>query len=91
MDNNQPEFKVDLHSIRFSSACVRFFYVLLLRKQARAFSSAFLWVHIRTNKTVTHWTKVFRKNFSVKRYSSILKYRSYRLCTKFLSKIFIYI
>ena len=37
-----------------------FFYVFLLDKIC-AFSSAFLYVHIRTKQTVTYWTKVFRK------------------------------
>ena len=34
---------------------------LLLHEKVCAFSSAFLYVHIRTNQTVTYWTKVFRK------------------------------
>ena len=83
--------KVNLHSIRFSSVFVRFYTFLLLLDKVRAFSSAFLCVHIRVNQTVTYWTKVFRKNFFVKGYSSISKYRSYRSYTKFLNKIFIYI
>ena len=83
--------KVNLHSIRFSYVFVRFFTFLLLLYKVCAFSSAFLCVHIRTNQTVTYWTKVFRKNFFVKGYISISKYRSYRSYTKFLNKIFIYI
>ena len=83
--------KVNLHRIRFSSVFVCFFTFLLLLDKVCAFSSAFLCVHIRTYQTVTYWTKVFRKNFFVKGYSSILKYRSYRSYTKFLNKIFIYI
>ena len=82
--------KVNLHSIRFSYVFVRFFTFLLLLDKVCAFSSAFLCVHIRTNQTVTYWTKVFRKNFFVKGYSSISKYRFYRSYTKFLNKIFIY-
>ena len=78
--------KVNLHSIRFSSV---FFTLLLLLDKVCAFSSAFLFVHIRTNQTVTYWTKVFPKKFFVKGYSSISKYRSYRSYTKFLNKIFI--
>ena len=66
---------------------VRFFTFLLLRKKVCAFSFAFLYVHIRTNQTVTYGTKVFRKIFFIKGYSSILKYRSYRSHTKFLNKI----
>ena len=61
-----------------------FFTFLLLREKVCDFSSAFLYVHIRTNQTVTYWTKVFRKHFFVKTYSSVLKYRSYRSYTKFL-------
>ena len=83
--------KVNLHSIRFSYVFVRFFTFLLLLDKVCAFSSAFLCVHIRTNQTVSYWTKVFRKNFFVKGYISISKYRSYRSYTKFLNKIFIYI
>ena len=78
--------KVNLHSIRFSYV---FFTFLLLLDKVCAFSSAFLCVHIRTNQTVTYWTKVFPKKFFVKGYSSISKYRSYRSYTKFLNKIFI--
>ena len=70
---------------------VRFFTFLLLLDKVCAFSSAFLCVHICTNQTVTYWTKVFRKIFFVKGYSSISKYRSYCSYTKFLNKIFIYI
>ena len=55
--------KVNLHSIRFSYVFVRFFTFLLLLDKVCAFSSAFSCVHIRTNQTVTYWTKVFRKNF----------------------------
>ena len=84
-------FKVNLHSIRFSYVFVRFFTFLLLLDKVCAFSFAFLCVHIRTNQTVTYWTKVFWKKFFVKEYSSISKYRSYRSHTKFLNKIFIYI
>ena len=56
---------------------------LLLREKICKFSPAFLYVHIRTNQTVTYWTKAFRKKFLVKGYSSILKYRHYRSYTKF--------
>ena len=80
----------NLHSIRFSNVFVRFFTFLLLFEKVCAFSSAFLYVHIRTNQTVTFWTKVSRKNFFVKGYRCILKYRSYRLYTKFWNKIFIH-
>ena len=45
--------KVDLHSIRFSSVFVRFFTFLLYREKVRDFSSAILYVHIRTNQIVT--------------------------------------
>ena len=83
--------KVNLHSIRFSYVFVRFFAFLLLLDKVCAFSSAFLCVHIRTNQTITYWTKVFRKKFFVKGYSFISKYRSYRSYTKFLNKIFIFI
>ena len=79
---HQRSFRVNLHSVRFSSV---FFTFLLLLDKVCAFSSAFLYVHIRTNQTVTYWTKVFRKKFFVKWYSSISKYRSYRSYTKFLS------
>ena len=61
---------MNLHSIRFSYVFVRFFTFLLLLDKVCAFSSAFLCVHIRTNQTVTYWTKVFRKKFFVKGYSS---------------------
>ena len=83
--------KVNSHSIRFSYVFVRFFTFLLLLDKVCALLSAFLCVHIRTNQTVTYWTKVFRKNFFVKGCSSISKYGSYRSYTKFLNKIFIYI
>ena len=66
--------KVNLHSIRFSYVFVRFFTFLLLLEKVYAFSSAFLCVHIRTNQTVTYWTKVVRKNFfckGVRRYFEI--------------------
>ena len=59
---------VNLHGIRFSYVFVRFFTFLPLLDKVCAFSSAFLCVHIRTNQTVTYWTKVFRKNFFVKGY-----------------------
>ena len=75
--------KVNLHSIRFSSV---FFTFLFLVEQVRPFSSAFLYLHIRTNQTVTYWTKVVRKKVFAKGYSLILKYRSYRSYTKFLNK-----
>ena len=78
--------KVDLHSIRFSSV----FFTFLALEKVCVFSSAFLYVRIRINQTVTHWTKVFRKTIFVKGYSSTLKYLSYRSYTKFLNKIFIY-
>ena len=77
--------KVDLHRIHFSSVFVRFFTFLLLLEKVCAFSSAYLYVHIRTNQTGTYWTKVFRKKFFVKRYrySFILKYSPHRSYTKF--------
>ena len=56
-------FKVGLHSIRFSSVFVCFITFLLFREKVCDFSSAFLYVYIRTNQTVTYWTKVFQKNF----------------------------
>ena len=65
---NIIEIKVNLHSIRFSYVFVRFFTFLVLLDKACAFSSAFICVHIRTNQTVTYWTKVFRKKFFVKGY-----------------------
>ena len=68
---------------------VRFCPFSLLRKKVCNFSSTFLYVHIRINQTGTYWTKVVRKKYFVKGYSSILKYRSYHLYTKFLNKIFI--
>ena len=40
-----------------------FFTFLLLREQICPFSSAILYVHIRTNQTVTYWTKVVQKLF----------------------------
>ena len=54
--------------IRFSSVFIRFFFIrfftfLLLHEKVCAFSSAFLYVHICTNQTITYWTKVFRKFF----------------------------
>ena len=79
---------MNLHSIRFSYVFVRFFMFLLLLDKICAFSSAFLCVHIRTNQTVTYWTKVFRKIFFVKGYSSISKYRSYRSYTKLFEQNF---
>ena len=55
--------------------------------------SDFLCVHTRTNhQTVTCWTKVFsekKKKKLMKGYSPRVKYRSRRLYTKFLNKIFI--
>ena len=74
---NSEVLKASLHSIRFLSAFVRFF----LHEKVCSFSSAFSYVHIRTNQTVTGWTKVFRKIVFVNRYSSVLKYRSRRLYT----------
>ena len=71
--------KMDYHSIRF-------FTFLLLREQVYPFSSAFLCVHIRTNQTVTTDKSFPKKKFFAKRYSLILKYRSYHSYTKFLSK-----
>ena len=59
-------FKVNLHSFRFSFVFIRFFTFLLLLDKVCAFSSAFLCVHVRTNQTVTCWTKVFRKKFFCK-------------------------
>ena len=91
VDSNERNPKMNLHSIRFSYVFVRFFTFLLLLDKVCACSSAFLCVHVRTNQTVTYWTKIFRKNFFVKGYSSILKYRSYPSYTKFLNKIFTYI
>ena len=82
------QYKLDLHSICFSSVFAVFFKFLLLRKKVCNFSSAFLYVNILTNQIVTYWTKVFQKNFFGKRYSSTLKYRYYRSHTKFLNKIF---
>ena len=82
---------MDIHSIRFSYVLSVFFTFLLLVENVCDFSSAFLCVRIRTNQTVTYWTQVFRKKIFVKWYSSISKYRSYCLYTKFLKKIFIYI
>ena len=83
---NQKYLKVNLLSIRFSSV---FFTFLLLREQVCPFSSAFLYVHIRTNQTVTYWTKVVRKKFFAKGYILKLKYRSYRSSTNYLNKVFI--
>ena len=54
---------MNLHSFRFSDVFVRFFTFLLLLDKVCAFSSLILCVHIRTNQTVTYWTKVFRKIF----------------------------
>ena len=68
-------FKADLHCIRFSSVFVRFF---LLHEKECSFSSHF-YMSIRTNQTVTYWTKVFQKIFFVMGYSPILKYHSHRL------------
>ena len=61
--NSLIEVKVDLHSICVLSAFVHFFTFLLLCEQVCPFSSAFLYVHIRTNQTVMYWTKVFQKSF----------------------------
>ena len=47
----------------FVRFCCFFFTFLLLREQVCPFSSAFLYVHFRTNQTVTYGTKVVRKNF----------------------------
>ena len=52
-----------------------------------SFSSAFLYAHIRTNQTVTYWTKVFQKNNFVKGYSLILKYHFHCSSTTLLKKI----
>ena len=80
---------MDLHSIRFSSAFVRFCKFFHLHETVCSFLSASLYVHIRINQTVTNWVKVFGKKFFVKGNDSILKYRSNRSCTKFLNKFFI--
>ena len=53
--------KVDLQGIRFSSAFVSFCKFFLLNEKVCFLSSAFLYVHIRTNQTVIYWTNVFRK------------------------------
>ena len=58
---------MNLHSFRFSFVFVRFFTFLLLLDKVCAFPSAFLCVHVRTNQTVTYWTKVFRKKIFCKR------------------------
>ena len=79
------KLEMNLRSIRFCP----FFTFLLLPEQVCLFSSAFLYVHIRTNQTVTYWTKVVRKKFFAKSYSLFLKYRSYRSYTKFLNEILI--
>ena len=63
--------------------------IFLLFEKLYSFSSAFLYVHIRTysNQIVTYWTKVFEKKFLQRGCSPILKYRSGHLYTKFLNKI----
>ena len=48
---------MNLRSIHFSSLCPFF----LLHEKVCSFSSAFLYVHIRTNQTVIHWVKVSGK------------------------------
>ena len=80
---------MNLHSIRFSSV---FFTFLLLCKKVCAFSSAFLYVHIRTNQIVTYCTKVVPKNFFVKGYKRTSQFWNIALIvytqsfwTKFLS------
>ena len=78
--------KVDLHSIY--PFFVRFCTFFFSRKKC-SFSSAFLYVHIRTNQTITYWTKIFQKTIFVKGYSSILKHCSHRSYTKFWGKSFI--
>ena len=76
--------KVDLHSIRFSSTFVRFCTFFLIHEKGCSFSFAFLHDHICTNRTITYWTKVFRKKFlsAVESYFETSLHRSY---TKFLS------
>ena len=50
--------KVNLHRIRFLSV-----FASPWTSTVCPFSSAFLYVHIRTNQTVAYWTKVVRKKF----------------------------
>ena len=64
---------------------VRFFTCLLLREQVCRFSSAFLFAHIRTNQTVTYWTKVVRKKIFCK---AVQPYFEMSLLS-FIHKIFI--
>ena len=52
---------------------VRFRPFLLLLDTVCAFSSAFLCAHIRTNQTVTYWTKVFQLYFKISLLSFIHK------------------
>ena len=54
------------------------------------FPYAFLYVRIRINQIATHWKKVFRKDFFVKRYSPIFQnialiVHAQKFWTKFLS------
>ena len=75
--------KMDLHNIRFSSALVPTFCFSV--KNYVLFRSHFYMSVSALIKTVTYWSKVFRKKIFVKGYGSVLKYRTHRLCTLFLS------
>ena len=86
--DDSPPLKLDLHSICFSSAFVRFCPFFLLHETVCSFSSVFFYVHIHINQAVTYRPKVIEKIVFVKGYSPILKYRSHRSCTKFLNMIF---
>ena len=65
---------------------IRFFFSM---KKVCFVWSAFLYVYIGINQIVTCWTKVFRKKILLRECSHVLKYRSYRSYTKFLTKLFI--
>ena len=81
-------FKANLHGIRLSSVFLRFCF--LLKKYALFYPQFYKSIPALTRQSHTG-QKFSEKNFFVKGYSSILKYRSYRSYTKFLNKIFIHI
>ena len=79
---------MDLHSIRFSYVFVRFLRNCFSVKKYELFPPYF-YMSISALTRQSHTGQKFsEKKFFVKGYSSILKYRPYRLYTKFWNKIF---
>ena len=78
------KLKVNLLSIRFSSAFVRFCTFFLLHEIVCSFSSAFC-MSISALSRQSYWTKVFRKDFSCEGGQLYFKI----LLSSFMHKIFV--